>query len=138
MSAISIVENVNSSLVARESKNGSASWSPMSRKSFSLTTEGNGLKGAALKRAHWNYLQRASCEMNSAVAQGLVEGKIFITRVGSDSKGNGGTLKWETAQRFARREVGEIAKKLNETDALKLISEKYGVDVAALVASLKK
>jgi hypothetical protein len=138
MSAVSIIDSVNSNLVARESKTGATTWKAMSRKSFSLTLEAQGLKGRALKKAHWQYLQRTSSELNSAVSSEIAAGRIFVTSVSANSKGTGGTVKFETADHFARHEVGEIAKKLNETDALKMLSEKYGVDVAALVASLKK
>lgn len=138
MSAISIVESVGNCLVAREGKTGSTAWKPMNRKAFALTAEGQNLKGRALKSAHWQYLQRTASELNSAVSSEIAAGRIVVTAVSSNAKGTGGTVKFETANHFARHEVGTVAKRLTETDALELIAKKYGVDIAAIVAQLKK
>lgn len=138
MSAISIVESVENRLVARETKTGATSWKPMTRKAFALTEEGCQLKGAALKRAHWNYLQNCATQLNSSVSSEIAAGRIIVTGVSSNSKGTGGTVKWETADHFARNEVKQVAKRLTETDALELLAKKYGVDIAAIVANLKK
>lgn len=138
MSAISIVESVENRLVARESKSGATSWKPMNRKDFAATAEGLDLKGNALKRAHRIYLQNCAVQLNSSVSSEIAAGRIIVTGVSSNAKGTGGTVKWETADHFARHEVKQVAKRLTETDALELLAKKYGVDIAALVASLKK
>lgn len=138
MSAISIIENVSSSLVARDSKTGATSWKPMSKKSFALTAEGEGLKGRALKKAHWAYLQRAASEMNSALTSEIVAGRIMVTAVSVNKNRTAGSVKWETADHFVRHEVATVAKRLTESDALEMLSKKHGVDIAALIASLKK
>lgn len=138
MSAISIVESVENRLVARESKSGATSWKPMKRTEFALTEKGNGLKGQELKRAHKIYLQTCAVQMNSAVTSEIAAGRVIVTGVTQNAKGTGGTMKFETADHFARHEVKQVAKRLTETDALELLAKKYGVDIAALVASLKK
>lgn len=139
MSAIAIVESVNSSLVCKESKTGAMSWKPISRKAFSETMEAQGLKGRALKKAHWEYLQRASGELNTGVSSEIVSGRVLITGITANAKGTSGTFKWEKADHFARHEVTEkIVKKMTEGDALKLLEAKYGVDMAAIIAQFKK
>lgn len=138
MSAISIVESVENRLVARESKSGATSWKPMKRTEFALTENGAGLKGQALKRAHNIYLQNCAVQMNSAVTSEIAAGRVIVTGVTQNAKGTGGTMKFETADHFARHEVKQVSKRLTETDALELLAKKYGVDIAALVASLKK
>lgn len=139
MSAIAIAESVNASLVCKETKSGAMSWKPISRKAFSETSEAQGLKGRALKKAHWDYLQRASGELNAAVSSEIASGRIVITGVSSNAKGNGGSVKFELADHFARHEATEkVAKKMTETDAFKLLEAKYGVDMSAIIAQLKK
>lgn len=138
MSAISMIENVNSNLVARDSKTGATSWKPMSKKSFALTAEGCNLKGRALKKAHWDYLQRSASEMNSALTAEIAAGRIMVTAVSTNKNRTAGAVKWETTNHFLRHEVGTVAKRLTETDALELLAKKYGVDIAAIVANLNK
>lgn len=138
MSAISMIENVNSNLIARDSKTGATSWKPMSKKSFALTAEGCNLKGRALKKAHWAYLQRAASEMNSSLTAEIAAGRIMVTAVSVNKNRTAGSVKWETADHFVRHEVETVSKRLTESDALEMLSKKHGVDIAALIASLKK
>lgn len=139
MSAIAIVESVNSSLVCRENKSGALSWKPMGRKAFSESNAGIGLKGRALKKAHWDYLQRASSELNAALSSEIVAGRIMVTSVAANAKGTGGTVRFETSDHFTRHEATEkVAKAMTEADAFKLIQAKYGVDMSAIIANLQK
>ena len=102
-----IVESVNSSLVCRDSKTGNHSWRALNRKAFSELAENEGLKGRALKKAHWDYLQRTSSELGAAAASKIASQEIVITGVSSNAKGTGGTLKFETADHFARHAATE-------------------------------
>lgn len=43
---------------SRKTEAKAGNWKSMSRKEFSQTPEGLGLKGRALKKAHWDYLRR--------------------------------------------------------------------------------
>lgn len=138
MSAISLIENVDCSLVARDTKTGATSWKPMSKKSFALTAEGCNLKGRALKKAHWDYLQHFASQMNSSLTAEIAAGRIMVTAASMNKDRTKGSVKWETTNHFLRHEVGTVAKRLTETDALELLTKKYGVDISAIVANLKK
>lgn len=141
MSAISMIENVSCALVARDTKTGATSWKPMSKKSFALTAEGCNLKGRALKKAHWDYLQLFASEMNSSLTAEIAAGRIMVTAVSTNKDRTKGAVKWETTNHFLRHEVGTVAKRLTETDALEILAKKYDVDVntiTSMVANLKK
>lgn len=123
---------VSSSLACRDSESGAQAWKPLSRKSFALTAAGCNLKGRALKKAHWAYLQQAAMELNSGIAKEIAAGRIVLTGASQNAKGHGGSLKWETAERFSRHQPA-AAKRVDPFEAL---AEKLGVTVDALKAKL--
>jgi hypothetical protein len=128
-----ILENsVSSALVCTDAKSGAQAWRPMSKKSFALTAQGAGLKNRALKRAYWQYVQQASAEMGAAVTAAVASGKVVITGASVGKKGDRGSVKWESADRFARHEPA-APKKVCEFTAL---ADKLGITVEALRAKL--
>ncbi len=129
-----ILENsVNSALVCIDAKTGAQAWRPMSKKSFALTAQGASLKNRALKRAYWQYVQQqASAEMGAAVTAAVASGKVVITGASVGKKGDRGSVKWESTDRFARHEPA-APKRVCEFAAL---ADKLGIPVEALRAKL--
>lgn len=123
---------VSSALVCRDSVSGAQAWKPLSRKSFALTAAGCNLKGRALKKAHWAYLQQTAVEFGAGVTREIAAGRMVLTGASLNAKGHGGSLKWETSERFSRHEPA-APKRVDPFDAL---AEKLGITVDALKAKL--
>lgn len=138
-------ESISQAITCTESAAGAMRFSPMSRKSFALTKlgadkDGKPLVGKALKRAHWAYLDECANEAQAAVAASIASGKSRVVGFTVNAKGTGGTVRLETAEHFARHEVGESTKQapaITEDKALAYIAKVKGITVAELQAALE-
>jgi len=134
-------EKISQSLTCTESKSGALRFAPMSRKSFALTADGANLKGKALKRAHFAYLDKCANELNGVVAASIASGKSKVVGFTANAKGNGGNVRLETAEHFNRHDVGPSKRQLKlgltEADALALIAKAQGISVDEVKAALE-
>lgn len=133
-----ITSAVSNALVARESANGATSWKPCTRKSFALTAaaigeDGTPLKGRALKKAYWNYVQTTARDLGAAFAHEVVAGRVIATGFSRNAGGTGGALKWETAARFNRHAPGADKP---ARDPFAALANQLGITVEALKAKL--
>lgn len=133
-------EKITQSLVATESKTGAVRFAPMSRKSFALTAAGANLKGKALKRAHYAYLDKCASEANGVIAASLASGQSKVVGFTANAKGTGATVRLETAEHFGRHNPGESKRtpkaEVSESDALAVIAKAQGVSVEDVKAAL--
>lgn len=129
---------VSQSIVAKDLKSGATAFRPMTRKSFALTKDGAGLKGQALKRAHKDYLDKVASEAGGEVAKAIAEGKLKVVGWNVNAKQTAGSVKFETAEHFARHGAkGEArAPKMTEEKALEFLAKAQGVSVDDLKTAL--
>ena len=128
---------VSQSLVSHESKSGSIRMVPMTRKAFAETAAAANLKGQALKRAHWTYIQACTNELNGIIAQSIASGKSKVVGFTQNAKGTAGTVRLETAEHFSRHEVEPAKVEMTQDDALAMIAKARGITVETLKETLK-
>lgn len=127
---------VSQSMVATTNKAGSTRMAPMTRKAFSDTKLAVGLKGQALKRAHWTYIQACTNELNGIIAQSIASGKSKVVGFTQNAKGTAGTVRLETAEHFNRHEVEAKKVEMTQDDALALIAKAQNISVETLKLAL--
>ena len=128
------------SLIAKELKSGATTYQPMKRKAFALTAAAVGLKGRALKRAHWDYMQKCAVSIAKDQAAKLAAGEIVPVRARVSKDGQTADVRYETADHFNRHAVEEskrAPKQMTEDDALAMIAKARGITVEDLKASLE-
>lgn len=135
---------VSQAIVAKDLSSGAQSFRYMQRKAFALTkyaqdADGNPLKGNALKRAHYAYLDKCASEASGEVAKAIGSGQLRVTGWNVNAKGNGGSIKWETKEHFARHNAKASepkAPKMTEDKVLEFIAKAKGVSVEDIRAAL--
>lgn len=126
-------------LIVSNMKSGGQVHRTMNRKAFALTSEGAGLKGKALKKAHYNYLARCAKVESTATAALIADGKIKIVGHTCNKARSGGTLRWVDADAFEAKDPGEAKRTstISEDEALKALASVKGITVDELVAALE-
>ena len=135
---------VSQAIVAKDLSSGAQSFRFMQRKAFALTKHaldenGNPLKGNALKRAHYAYLDKCASESGGEVVKQISTGQLRVTGWNVNANGNAGSIRVETAQHFARHQVKATepkAPKLTEDKVLEFIAKSKGVSVEDIRAAL--
>lgn len=107
-------------------ENGATSATLLSKKQYGQL---NGLKGAALNTAHYEYKREMMGSNAKLVGAALLSGKIGITRLAGNAAGNGGSLSFK-----AMDAVKEPKQKAVSLD--KVITEENAGDVIEKLRAL--
>jgi len=94
-----------SELAMTESKSGSTSAVLLTKKQYG---EANGLKGAALNQAHYEYKRAAMSDNAKVVGAALLTGEIGLTRVSANARRDGGSLSFKLMDSLSAPKAPEL------------------------------
>lgn len=117
--SVTVFGQLSSQLTVRDTKSGGHTALLLSKKEFGAA---HNLKGAALNKAHFEY-KRAAMEQNAqVVGAALMTGKIGLTRIGVNAKGNGGSLSFKTMDSLkAPKEKTPNLEKVDTSDLIAIL-----------------